>query len=238
MRADMPTLSEARALLGLDGPTGPQAAAAAFRAAVKAARPDQPGGDAERFRQVIAAYRVLQAGGLHLALPAPKQRPAPAPVITLNPLEAVTGAVRTVSYRRRKLQVRIPAGLRSGEHLRLRDAGPTGADLYLPVLIRASGGLSVLGADLFMTAPVSERVLQDGGRVEIDTHAGPRSAWVVAGLHAPVRLCLRGLGLPARGARPAGRLFVTLTPAADAPSAAEDLLARFTRVWTPERLAA
>ena len=34
------------------------------------------------------------------------------------------------------------------------------------------------------------------------------------------------------------RLFVTLIPSADAPSAAEDLPARFTRVWTPERLAA
>lgn len=238
MRADTPTLDEARALLGLDGPTGPEAAAAAFRAAVKAARPDQPGGDAERFRQIIAAYRVLQAGGLQPALPAPKRRPAPLPVVTLTPLEAVTGAAKTVSYRRRKLQVRIPAGLRSGEHLRLRDAGNDGEDLFLPVLIRASGGLSVLGSDLFMTAPASQRVLQDGGRIEIDTHDGVRTAWVVAGLQSPVRICLKGLGLPARGARPAGRLFVTLTPSADAPSAAEDLLARFTRVWTPERLAA
>ena len=49
---------------------------------------------------------------------------------------------------------------------------------------------------------------------------------------------LRGLGLPARGARPAGHLFVSLKPSEDAPSAAEDLLARFTRVWTPDRLAA
>ena len=36
----------------------------------------------------------------------------------------------------------------------------------------------------------------------------------------------------------AGYLFVTLHPPSDAPSAAEDLLVRFTRVWTPERLAA
>lgn len=238
MRADTPTLEQARTLLGLNGPTGPQAATVAFRAAIKAARPDQPGGDAERFRQIIAAYRMLQAGGLHPALPAPKRRPAPAPVVTLTPLEALMGAIKTVSYRRRKLVVRIPAGLRSGEHLRLRDGGPEGTDLYLPVLIRAAGGLSVLGDDLFMTAPVSERALQDGGRVEIDTHAGTRTAWVVAGLQSPVRLCLKGLGLPVRGTRTAGRLFVTLNPAADAPSAAEDLLARFTRVWTPERLAA
>ena len=106
------------------------------------------------------------------------------------------------------------------------------------MLIRASGGLKVLGSDLFMTAPASERLLRDGGRIEIETHAGARTAWVVAGSPSPVRICLKGLGLPARGSRPAGRLFVTLAPAADAPSPAEDLLARFTRVWTPERLAA
>lgn len=238
MRADTPTLQEARTLLGLDGSTGPEAAATAFRAAVKAARPDQPGGDAERFRQIIAAWRVLQAGGLQAALPAPKRRPAPVPVVTLTPMEAIEGATKTITHRRRRLEVRVPPGLRSGEHLRLREAGRDGEDIYLPLLIRAGGGLSVLGSDLFMSAPVSERVLSDGGRVEIDTPLGVRTAWVVAGLQSPVRICLKGLGLPARGARPAGRLFVTLIPAADAPSAAEDLLARFTRVWTPERLAA
>jgi curved DNA-binding protein len=31
---------------------------------------------------------------------------------------------------------------------------------------------------------------------------------------------------------------VTLIPSEDAPSAAEDLLVRFTRVWTPDRMAA
>ncbi|HRJ65453.1 MAG TPA: J domain-containing protein, partial [Brevundimonas sp.] len=80
-------------------------------------------------------------------------------------------------------------------------------------------------------------LLADGGRLEVETHAGPRSAWLVAG-QQPLRLRLKGLGLPARGARPQGHLFVTLEPSEDAPSAAEDLLIRFTRVWTPDRLAA
>ena len=89
-----------------------------------------------------------------------------------------------------------------------------------------------------MTAPVSLRLLEDGGRVEIHTHAGARSAWVAPGLTTPVRLRLRGLGLPGRGSRPAGHLFATLIPCSEAPSAAEDLLSRFTRAWIPERLAA
>ena len=104
--------------------------------------------------------------------------------------------------------------------------------------MRPAEGLSVMGDDLFMTAPASERILADGGRLEIQTHAGLRSAWITPGLQSPVRLSLRGLGLPARGSRPAGRLIVTLEPCEDTPSAAEDLLMRFNRVWTPERLAA
>ena len=69
------------------------------------------------------------------------------------------------------------------------------------MLIRGADGLSVLGDDLFMDAPVPIRLLEDGGR-------------------------------------PQGHLFVHLQPSDDIPSAAEDLLIRFTRVWTPDRLAA
>jgi curved DNA-binding protein len=72
MCADALTLEHARSLLGLTGSAGAPHLTSAFRAAVKAARPDTPGGDAETFRRVIAAYRLLQAQTL--ALPAPARR--------------------------------------------------------------------------------------------------------------------------------------------------------------------
>ncbi len=238
MSAPGPSLNEAFAVLGLHGPTEQEALTRAFRLAVKSARPDLPGGDAERFRRVIAAYRLIQSHGARPAIAAPVLRPTALPVVNLTPLEAVLGGETTVRLGDRILRVLAPAGMRTGEHLRLRNGAQDGADLYLPVLIRPAEGMSVLGDDLYMTAPVPTRVLADGGRVEIETHAGPRDAWVAPGLTTPVRLRLRGLGLPARGARPEGHLFVSLKPSEDAPSAAEDLLARFTRVWTPDRLAA
>jgi curved DNA-binding protein len=238
-RSEVASLAEAYALLGLTGPTDAEALGAAFRAAAKAARPDVDGGDEVRFRQVIAAFRLLQAQGpVRPALSGPKVRPAPPPILVIDPLRALRGGVGEVRVGGRRLRVSIPPGLRSGDHLRLKEGASTGADLYLPVLIRADDGLICLGDDLYMTWPTAPRLLADGGRIEIDTHAGPRSAWVVGGLADPVRLRLRGLGLPARGPRAQGHLFVTLKPAEDIPSAAEDLLARFTRVWTPERMAA
>lgn len=237
--SDASGVREALAILGLTGAVDAVGLKAAFRTAVKAARPDHPGGDAERFRRVIAAYRLIQAHQpARPALAAPHIRPAPAPVLVLSPLQAVCGAQVELALGDRTVRVMAPAGLRSGDHLRLKRGAVDGGDLYLSVLIRPEDGLSVIGCDLFMTWPTERRLMADGGRVEIETHAGTRSAWITPDMAAPVRVRLKGLGLPARGSRGAGHLFVTLTPSSDTPSAAEDLLLRFTRVWTPERLAA
>lgn len=248
MRADSLPFSDARRLLGLDAPAGPQALAAAFRAAVKAARPDQPGGDAERFRRVIAAYRLLQTEAPALpapqaGAPAPAARStdhtasssasAPAPLVVLTPMQALSGASVVVEAWGKRLLVHVPPGVRTADRIRLK-----GRPGLLRALIRPADGLSVLGADLFMDWPIAPRMMRDGGRIEIDTHAGPQSAWLVPDMIEPVRLRLPGLGLPARGKRSAGDLFVKLVPSDDLPSAAEDMLQRFTRVWTPERMAA
>lgn len=235
--SEVACLAEAHALLGLTGPTEGEALTTAFRASVKAAHPAAAGGDADRFRRVIAAWRLIQTHDRPLALAAPAVRPPSPPVVAIGPMDALNGGHVAVRLAGRILDVRLPKGLRSGEHLRLRAAGEGGADAYLPVLIRPADGLRALGDDLFMDWPVPTRLIEDGGRLEIDTHAGARSAWIVAG-QTPLRLRLRDLGLPARGSRRQGHLFVSLQPSDDIPSAAEDLLVRFTRVWTPDRLAA
>lgn len=245
MCADALTLENARSLLGLTGPVGAEGLTTAFRAAVKSARPDAPGGDADQFRRVIAAYRLLQAQTL--ALPAPQTGvkatafiapPAPAPLLVVTPMQAISGGCVRVTLGARTLLVHTPPGVRTGDKVRLKRGGSDGEDALLPVLIRPADGLSVLGGDLFMNWAVPQRMMDDGGRIEIQTHAGLRSSWLVPDMVEPVRLCLKGLGLPARGNRPAGDLFVKLEASADLPSAAEDLLLRFTRVWTPERIAA
>lgn len=248
------TINQARALIGVSGPLEPQALSSAFRAAVKAARPDMPGGDAERFRQVIDAYRLIQKqGGGRPALASPDAmsgvRSDARPVVAISPMQALVGGRVEARIGARRLSVSVVPGVRTGDHLRLRGAGAVeradddadqvraaGGDLYLTVLIRAEDGLAAVGDDLHMHWPVEPRVLRDGGRVEIETFAGTRSAWVTPGLTEPVRLRLRGLGLPARGRHGAGHLFVTLIASEDVPSAAEHLLSRFSRVWTPDRV--
>ena len=242
MRGTTLSLREAYALLGLHGRVEGPAALTAFRQAVKAARPDQAGGDAERFRRVIEAWRLIQKlDGAGPALAAPKVEPIrrPPPTLILTPLEGLNGCERIVALPdRAPMKVRVPAGLRAGDHVRLKAVSATGEDVYLPIAYRAEDALSVVGDDLWMPAPADPRVLADGGRIEIDTHAGPRTIWIVSGMETPIRLRLKGLGLPARGARRQGHLFVTLTPAEPTLSAVDDMLARFETVWTGRRLAA
>lgn len=238
MPSSAASILDARALLGLDGPCSAEELASAFRVAIKASRPDQTGGDAERFRRTIDAYRLLQAQTL--ALPWRRAQPTaftaprtPPPLLTLTPMQALTGGSIALDACGKRLLIHVPPGVRTADHIRL--AGLHG---LIPVLIRPADGLSVLGGDLFMNWKVAPRMIRDGGRISIDTHAGPRSAWLVPDMVEPVRLRLKGLGLPARGRRPAGDLFVRLDVSDDLPSAAEDMLARFARVWTPERIAA
>ncbi|MDA0742385.1 MULTISPECIES: DnaJ C-terminal domain-containing protein [Brevundimonas] len=148
-------------------------------------------------------------------------------------MQALSGGTVAVTAFGRRLLVHVPPGVRTADRIRLK-----GARDLISVLIRPADGLSVLGADVFMDWPIASRLMRDGGRIEIDTHAGSQTAWLVPDMVEPVRLRLPGLGLPARGKRAAGDLFVKLTPSDDLPSAAEDMLLRFTRVWTPERMAA
>lgn len=230
------TLKDARARLGLAEAAGRDAIGPAFRKAAKAA---VLLGDDAALRAAIVARDLLLADAPQLVLPSPKAAAPKPPTLGLTPRQALYGGVIEARLPAgRRIRVMLPPGVRTGDSIRLQGAGPHGEDLYLPAVIRSGGGLTVVGDDVYMTAPCPPRVLEEGGRVEIETHAGVRDAWVARGLAAPVRLCLRDLGLPARGSRRAGRLYVRLEPEAGAPSAAEDLLARFHRVWTSERLAA
>lgn len=233
------SVEEACRLLKLDAPAAGDALSAAFRRAAKATHPDRDGGDAERFCLVLEAYHLLQRHGLA----APDRAPImPRPLralpswLVITPLQAMFGAGVRLEANGAGLLVRVPPGVRSGDHVHL--PGYAAPMNRIPVLIRPADGICVLNGDLFITARVPHRYLRDGGRIEIDTPLGPKAAWLVPDMVEPVRLCFRGQGLPARGKRPAGDLFVKLEGNEDMSSAAEDMLERFTRLWTAQAAAA
>ena len=248
MAVDMPaarpmTPKDARALLGLTGPVGGDALKSAFRTAAKAARPDQGGGDPEKFRRIIEAYRLLQALetaraplSAARAYAAPTSQPAPEPVrptLEITPTEAMLGLVRHVEVAQgRALGLRLPAGLRSGETVRLAGQAEGGGDLLLTVAIGSEGGMRVIGDDLWLDWPVEAPVLTMGGRIRAATPTGEHSVTVPRSLPAPYRLRLKDKGLPAREGKAPGHLFLTLKAVTVAKTdPAGDRLDRFKRAW-------
>lgn len=216
--------ADALSLLGLDAGADAARLRQAFHAAVKASHPDRPGGDAARLRGVIDAYRTLQA------------RPSPPPPgavverrtarLILTPAEAMVGVVRRLAASGGgDLMVRLPAGLRSGDWVQV------GVSL-LAVMIKGDGEASVIGDHLCITVAVEPSLLRIGGRVAVATPSGAKDLWVSAGDGARGLVRLRGEGLPARGGRPRGDLFVRLKPASTAAeSPAQSKLRRFTADW-------
>jgi curved DNA-binding protein len=228
MSADAPmSIKAARELLGV----GPFATAGevrrAFREAAKQAHPDRPGGDERRFRLVMAAYHRLQP-----AAPDPRFVQPPAPrahepaILTLDPLVALRGgAVEHTLSAGRRIRVKLPPGLRHGDVVR---AG--GAELT--VVLRGEPDLLVRGDDLWISVSVSPRALADGGRVALETPIGRRIVWLTKEAAQRKLVRLVNQGLPARGRRTQGHLFLRLSPAeGEAGSAAQTLLRRFTAAW-------
>lgn len=243
-RGEAMTPKRAREVLNAPSNADTATLARAFRVAVKACHPDREGGDAERLRQVIEAHRMLQqlqearrqttaAGPAFRPAPQPEPRPQPAlETLDISVTEALFGGERRVQLLSgRALDVRLPAGLRPGETLRLSGAAG-GADLHLKINVTGLPNLAVRGDDLWLkiTAPLKQ--IDEGARLEVETPRGRRAVWLSrkAGLKRLMRL--PGEGLPARGGHARGDLFLRIEPEeAPAESPAKSMLRRFAATW-------
>jgi DnaJ-class molecular chaperone len=131
--------------------------------------------------------------------------------------EAARGGTRRVSLPDgRELDVRIPAGLRDGQQIRLkgqggagRENGPSG-DLLLTVHVAQHPWLARDGNDLRMELPVSVKEAVLGGKANVPTLSGSVTLTIPAGSNTGRTLRLKGKGIPAHAGQPAGDLYVKL----------------------------
>ncbi len=219
--------ASARRLLGIPPGATAEDLRRAFNRAVKAAHPDRPGGDGERLRQVIEAYRRLDAAAPAPSAPAPEAREETAARLEITPAQALAGGwTRLRLDDGREASVRLPAGLRAGDLVRI--SGRT-----FRVAIANGPGAAIAGDDLLMTARIDFALMIDGGRLEIETPAGKASVRISAADVARGFARLPGLGLPARGARVAGDLLLRLRPAPDsrAETSVQIKRRRFASAW-------
>jgi len=231
-------LRRAREVLGLPAFHSQADLRRAFREAAKRVHPDREGGDAERFHEVVAAFQALQSAGpfgfrLRRAAPVPAR---PTPVSGADDEGPRTLEITThialnggqLDHRLpggRTLRLNLPVGLRTGDRVR---AG----DVDFRVVLLEEPGVRVRDGDVWLDVQVDPRLLADGGRISVETPLGRRVVWITrkAGERGLVRLV--GQGLPARGTRRAGHLFLRLAATQGrTDSAARTLLRRFAAAW-------
>ncbi|MGN6529223.1 MAG: DnaJ C-terminal domain-containing protein [Burkholderiaceae bacterium] len=171
--------------------------------------------------------------------------------------DALNGAERPISLRaqvfdeqgrprieQRTLDVKIPAGIRPGQYIRLAGQGLPGhggeppGDLYLEVRIAPHRRWRVEGADLYMTLPVTPTEAALGAHVTVPTPQGAHvDVTIPPGARAGMKLRLKERGLP--GKTP-GHLYLLLEialPPADTPAAraAYEQLAKAAAAFDPRR---
>jgi molecular chaperone DnaJ len=101
-----------------------------------------------------------------------------------------------------KLRIRIPAGVESGNAIRLSgqgEAGPRGApagDLYVEIRVRPHQLFRREGQNLACEVPIGFATAALGGEVEIPTLDGQGKLKIPAGTQSGRRLRVRGKGLP------------------------------------------
>ena len=124
--------------------------------------------------------------------------------------EAVQGGEKEIAIsdpstgQRRSLSVKIPAGVRSGQKIRLAGQGSPGlggaaGDLLLKVEIQPDSRFRVDGADIHTTVPVSPWEAALGGEAEVETPTGPVRVKIPAGSSSGRKIRLRGRGLSQQG---------------------------------------
>ncbi len=152
----------------------------------------------------------FQQGFLTVARPCPTCR-ATGKVIA-RPCQACRGAGRV--GRERKITAKIPAGIATGQRLRLYGEGEHGSaggppgDLYVVVHVQEHSFFHREEDDLFCEMPIPFPTLALGGEVRVPLVDGVDVIKVAAGTQPGVRFKLRGKGMPNVSGRGHGDLYV------------------------------
>ena len=134
--------------------------------------------------------------------------------IITKPCATCRGAGRV--QKERKLTVRIPAGIATGQRLRLSgegEAGPSGGppgDLYVVIHVQDHSFFQREGNDLFCEIPLNYPTLAMGGEIRIPTLEGEERFPVPAGTQSGTTFNLRGRGMPDVSGRGRGNIMVTV----------------------------
>jgi len=139
--------------------------------------------------------------------------------------EAFQGCERQVSFnvqeadaqgravpRQKTLKVKIPAGMKEGQHIRLKGQGAPGVggaesgDLFIEVEYAPHPNFTVDGSDILITVPITPWEAALGASITVPTVGSKVTLKVPKGTSSGRKLRLKGKGLP--GKKPGDQLVV------------------------------
>ena len=125
--------------------------------------------------------------------------------------EAYNGTTRQLHTNGKKLQVKIPAGVKTGSKVRVAGAGPEGIDLYLVINVASDHRFEQDGSNLTTTSNVDVFTLILGGDTEVETPTGKVKLGIPPGTQPEQVFRLAGRGMPnLKDTKTKGDLYVKL----------------------------
>ena len=151
-------------------------------------------------------------------------------------VEAATGTTKRIRVGGRNIDVAIPAGIETGQTIRLKgQAGPvahggTAGDLRLQVRVAPDARFSREGDDINLDLPVTLAEAVQGAKVDVPTVHGKVSLTIPKGSNSGRTLRLKGKGIRHKGAREEGDQYIRLQVAL--PDEVDAELADFVARWS------
>lgn len=125
-----------------------------------------------------------------------RRAPAYEQPVSISLKEAYTGATRVLEGGERRVQVKIPAGAKSGTKIRVAGGAPGGADLYLKVAVEPDVRFERDGDNLQAPVTVDVFTAMLGGEAEVQTMTGKVKLTIPAGTQPEQLIRIAGRGMP------------------------------------------
>ena len=158
-------------------------------------------GGEQGFSDFFQAIFGGMAGGARRAAPsAPPQDFEHEVEITLE--EAFHGSQRLLDVDGRRLEVKIPPGVKTGSRVRVAGEAPAGArggnrgDIYLLIKVKPDPRFERRGDDLYTEVPIDLFAALLGGEVRVPTLAGAVVLKIKPGTQSGRSIRLAGQGMP------------------------------------------
>ncbi|MBO4863810.1 MAG: molecular chaperone DnaJ [Eubacterium sp.] len=103
---------------------------------------------------------------------------------------------------KKKIQIKVPAGIDNGQSIRLREMGEPGinggerGDLLVTILVDKHPVFQRQGYDIYSSEPISFTQAALGGKVSLNTIDGPYSYDIAPGTQTNTKVKLKGKGVP------------------------------------------